>query len=166
MANTWLDPDGLYRKYGTTKTVATTAGEYKTFGALREIEVRIDLTTLTSSAVIQNDVTFFPKNVFIEEIAIDVQTAATSSGTGTLDIGLVKMDRSTEIDFNGFIAAETTANLNHAGKKLTYNYGTSQAGALVGATSGADVGYITANYNTGAFQTGVIFVRIRYRTTS
>jgi hypothetical protein len=35
----WLNNDGLYLKYGTDKAVATTGGEYRTNGALREIEV-------------------------------------------------------------------------------------------------------------------------------
>ena len=158
---TWLDNDGLYHKYGTTKTTANVAGEFQTLGALREIEVKLDLTTLTSSAVIISDVTFFPK-MRIEEVVIEVQTAATSSGTGTLDVGLIKTDRTTEIDYNGLIAAETTADLDTAGKKITYIYGTSKAGALIGTTT-TSVGHITANYNTGAFQAGVVYIRIRYR---
>src|SRR4051812_34591494 len=99
------DNDGLLRKYGTEKATATTAGEYRTVGAIREIEVKLDLSTInTSTQTILADTTFFPKER-IEEVVIEVQTAAASSGTGTLDVGLISTDRSTEIDYDGFIAA-------------------------------------------------------------
>lgn len=167
MANTYLDGDGLYRKYGTTKAVATTAGEYKTFGPLREIELKIDLTTLTSSSVIMNDQTFFPKSVYVEEVILEVMVAATSAGSPTLDVGLVQTsDRSTGItNFTntGFIAAEVLSGvLDTIGKKITYTAGTSKAGAGI-ALAPAQVGHITARANTATFTAGNVSVKIRYR---
>lgn len=166
MANTYMDSQGLYHKYGNTATISNEGGEYKTYGSLREIEVRIDLSTLTTTAPnIVSDVVFFPKNVFIEQVVVDVQTAATSSGSGTIDFGLVQVDRSTEIDFNGFIAAEVKGTYDTAGKKVTYFNGVSKAGALIG-TVNATKGYLTANLNTAVYQTGVIYVRIMYRASN
>jgi len=162
MANTYFDGDGLLRKYGTTKAVPNYAGEYKTYGSLREIEVRIDLSLLsTSTQLILSDQVFFPKER-VEEVVIEVETAAASSGSGTLDVGLIQTDRSTEIDFNGFIAAELTSALNTAGKKIIYTNGVSKAGALIGTTT-TNVGYLVANANTAVFQSGIVYVRIRYR---
>lgn len=157
----YYNADGLLLKYGTAKATATTAGDYKTNGANRQIEVRIDLSTMTNSPVIQNDVTFMEK-MRIESVDIEVQTAAVSSGSGTLDVGFIKTDRSTELDYNGLIAAELTSALDTAGKKITYINGTSKAGALIGTTL-TDIGYITANRNTADFQSGIVYVRINYR---
>lgn len=159
----WNDNDGLYRKYGVEKTTPEAAGEYKTFGPLREIEVRIDLTGLnTSTQTILSDTVFFPK-MRIEEVVIEVQTAATSGGSATLDVGLISSaDRSTEIDYDGFIAAEVLTAINTAGKRITYINGTSKAGALIGTTT-STVGHLVAKAGTAVFTAGVVYVRIKYR---
>lgn len=160
MVQSWYNNDGLYLKYGTDKTTPNIAGEYKTYGALREIELRMDLANVGSAATIMSDQVFFPKNARIEQVVIEVETAVTGT-SGVLNVGLISTDRSTEIDFNGFIAAETKANLDTAGKKITYINGTTNAGALIGTTN-ATVGYICADYDTTAL-VGVVIVRIQYR---
>lgn len=158
----YKDNDGLLRKFGTEKATANTGGDYKTYGALREIELRIDMSTLTSSPAILNDLVFFEKSR-IEEVVIECHTAIASAGGGTFNIGLVRTsDRTTEIDFDGFIAAEVVATFNTAGKKVTYVNGTSKAGALIGTTT-TNVGHITADWDTAAFESGILYVRIRYR---
>lgn len=158
----WMNNDGLYLQDGVEKTVPEVAGDYKTFGPLREIEVKIDLTTLTTSAnTILSNTVFFPK-MRIEEVTVEVQTAATSSSSGTINIGLVKTDRTTELDYDGFVAAEVKGTYDTAGKKITYIAGTSKAGALIGTTL-TEVGYLTAGLATAVYQTGVIYVRIKYR---
>lgn len=158
----WYNSDGLLLKFGTDKATANKAGEYKTYGSQREIELKLDLTTLTTTlgGTIVSDTTFFPKQR-IESVTIEVETAATGTGA-TLDFGLIGTDRATEIDFNGFIAAETKANLDTAGKKITYIFGTSGAGALIGTTT-TSVGYLVANANTALFTAGVVYIRIMFR---
>lgn len=158
---TWLNDDGLYLKFGTAKTDVEVGGEYRTYGELREIEVTIDLTDLTSSAAIISDTTFFPNGARIEEVEIVTQTAATSAGSATLDIGLIQTDRSTAIDADGLIAALAKTAVDAAGEKNVVRVGSTGAGALLGTTT-SKVGYITANYGTAAFTAGVIRVRIRY----
>ena len=151
--------DALHLKYGPDKATATKAGEYVTTGALREIEVRIDLTTLTEVEVIQSDALFFPK-MRIEEVEVVTHTAAV---TGTaVDIGLVRTDRTTAIDADGFVAALITASMNAAGEKNVLRIGSTSVGALVGTTT-TNPGYITASRtDSTAFTAGVIYVRIRY----
>lgn len=163
MVQSWNNNDGLYLKYGVDKTTAETAGDYKTFGPLREVEVKIDLTTLTTSGqTILSDTVYFPK-MRVEEVTLEVQTAATSGGSATLDVGLVSSsDRSTEIDFDGFIAAQALAGINTAGKKITYINGTTSAGALIGTTL-ASVGHLVAKAGTAVFTAGVVYVRVKYR---
>ena len=155
---TWLN-DGLLRKFGPDRTIPQAGGEYRTVAELREIEVKIDLTKLTETETVLSDTIFFPKGMKIEQIDIFVDTAA---ATGTaIDVGLVKTDRTTEIDYDGFLAAFVTATMT-AGAKITLAQGGTQAGALVGGTT-SSVGYITASRTSAtAFTAGSIRVRIRY----
>lgn len=157
----WLNKDGLYLKYGTEKATTNKGGEFHNDGPLHCLEVKIDLTTLTSSATIVSDAIFFPKNARIEEIHVIADTAATSGGSATLDIGLQQTDRSTEIDYNGFVAALAKTAIDASGEKNKITVGSTGAGALIGTTN-STVGYLTANYNTASFTAGVVFVRIFY----
>ena len=157
----WKNNDGLYLKYGTEKATANKGGEFRLDGPLHMVEVKIDLTALTSSAAIVSDQIFFPKNARIEEIEVVTHTAATSGGSATLDVGLQQTDRSTEIDYNGFVAALAKTAVDAAGEKNVIRVGSTGAGALIGTTN-STVGYITANYGTAAFTAGVVYVRVKY----
>lgn len=162
----YYDGDGLLRVYGTDKAVAARGGEFKTYGELRTIDFRIDLTKLTSTAQIVDDQVFFPKSMFVEEVVLDVQTAATSAGSPTLDVGLVQAsDRTTVISQTSFIAAEVlSGKLDTAGTKVVYTAGVSKAGALIGTTASSTlVGQVIARANTATFTAGVVTVRIKYR---
>lgn len=158
----WMNEDGLFLKFGTEKATSNTGGEYRFDGPRHCIEVDIDLKslTVTNGGTILSDVTFFPKNARIEEVDILVLTAATGS-TATLNIGLVKTDRSTEIDFNGFAAAVAQTALSTAGDVVTLNVGSTGAGALIGTVT-SQSGYLTADYDTAAFTAGKVRVRIYY----
>lgn len=165
MVQSWDNADGLHLTFGPDKATPTTAGEFKTYGELRTTEIKIDLTTLAiTTPTIFGNTQIFPK-CRIEEVVVDVQTAATSSGSGTIDFGFIKAsDRKTpvELDYNGLVAAEVKGTYDTAGKKVTYINGTSKAGALIGTTT-TDVGYFCANVNTAVYQTGVVYVRIKWR---
>jgi hypothetical protein len=162
----YLNSDGLFVKIGTTKATPNIGGEYVTVGREREIELKIDLTTLTQSEVIQSDQVFVPAGVRIQAVET---IAITGAATGTaIDVGLTRTDRSTEIDFDGLLAAAPTANMNSAGEKSTYQVavtiptGLTGTGALVGTTT-SNVGYISASRTDGtAFTAGVILLKIKY----
>jgi hypothetical protein len=163
---TWMDPDGLYRTYGTDRATANIGGEHVTTGGLREIEVKIDLTTLTESETVLSDTIFFPKSMRIHEVEVITVTAATL-GTA-IDLGLVRTDRTTEIDYNGLLAAFPTANMNVAGERhimvlsATVPTGATGTGALIGTTT-SQVGLLTCSRTDAtAFGAGVIIVKIRY----
>jgi hypothetical protein len=161
----WHDNDGLLRKYGTDKATANKAGEYTTLGQHRVIEFRLNMTDLADTAAasgIVSDVVFFPDNARIEKIEVVTDTAVTSGGSATLDIGLIATDRSTEIDFDGLVAALAIASFNAAGETVTITAGGTSAGALLGTTTTAP-GHIVASYNTAAFTAGVVDVRVYYR---
>lgn len=156
----YMDNAGLYNKYGTEQTVPSTGGEYRTNAELREIEIKINLASLTVAETIQNDNLFVPAGMVIQEIEIYTDVAA---ATGVaIDLGLTRTDRSTEIDFDGLLAAYTTASMT-AGSKAVLVKGSSLVGALVGGSALANVGYISCSATTStAFTAGTIRVRIRY----
>lgn len=163
VTQSWYNSDGLELKYGPDKTNVDKGGEYRTNGSLREVTFKLDLTQLTSTSQIISDQIFFPKNVFIEQVILDVSTAATSVGSPTLDIGEYQTDRTTAISATQFIAAEILSGvLDTVGKKITYTAGTSKAGAGIG-TVPTLIGYLTARANTATFTAGIVEIRINYR---
>jgi hypothetical protein len=157
----WFDSDNLYRQYGPTKAVAVTAGDYLQYGPYRQLEVDIDLTTLTTSPVIQDNVTFFPQGVFIESVEVESTTSAT--GGTSLSVGLVNLDRSTVESNTKFLAAAPIADHTTAGQQKLYTVGVTGVGAGVGGTA-TNAGYITA-LAAGTYSAGKVKVRIRYRGT-
>lgn len=162
---TYLHSDGVYQKYGTTKATPAIGGEYVTHGGLREIEITLDLTTLTETETIVNDVLLVPK-MRIHEVEIITKTAA---ATGVaIDVGLIREDRTTELDYDGLLAAFVTASMNTAGENsiirqaVTVPASLAGTGALIGTTL-ANPGYISASRTTStAFTAGVVLIKIRY----
>lgn len=159
---TWTNNDGLTLKYGLDRTTGTKGGEYRTNGLLREVEFKINLADLTETETVQSDVVFIPAGVRIAEVKVYTTTAA---ATGVaVDLGLVRTDRTTEIDYDGLLAAFPTASMNAAGETLVLTQGSTNVGALVGTTT-ANVGYVTASRTTAtAFTAGAIVVHIKYYT--
>lgn len=158
---TWMNEDNLYLKYGVDKTNPTSGGEYKTFGELRTMEFKIDLTTLGTSPAILSDTSVFPRGALIEQVEVFVEEAATSGGSAVLNVGLIKTDRSTAIDADGIVKALALTAINADGEKNTLILGSTGAGDLIGVIT-TDVGYVTADYDTAAFTAGIILVRIKY----
>lgn len=162
-SGSWFDGDGLYRQYGTAKATSEVAGEYKTYGDMREINLRIpDLTAVGSTSaagagIISNNVKF-PTGLRIARIDIISDVAATGSGA-VLNLGLIGEDRTTEIDFDGLIAALPVTSFDTVGETTSLTVGSTYAGALLG-TSTSSVGYLTADYDTAAFMAGALNIRI------
>lgn len=159
----WYDNTGLFRQYGTDKAVAETAGEYMQPGAYREVELTIDLTSLTTSAVIQSNNLFFPANVFVEEIVVDTEVGMTVGSATAFSVGLMKTDRTTTISDTQFLSSVPNADVTTAGQKKSYTVGVSGVGAGVGSSSNTFPGYITAKSVGGTYTAGRVKVRIRYR---
>lgn len=157
----YLNPDNLYLKFGTEKATATKAGEYRNTGQFHEVELKLDLTALTQSETIQADVITIPAGARIAEVKVVTHTAA---ATGVaIDLGLIKSsDRSTEIDYDGLLAAFVLASMDAAGETTILTKGSATAGALIG-TNLAFTGLISCSATTAtAFTAGVIYVTIKY----
>lgn len=163
----WDNADGLHLEFGTDKAVVAKGGEYRNDGQLREIEVKLTLSELTESETIVSDTIYFPKNVRIQEVEV-ITTTAAATGTA-IDVGLVRSsNRTTEIDFDGLLAAFPLGQMNAAGERTIFTAITTVpasatgTGALIGTTP-TNVGHITASRtDSTAFTAGVIFVKIRY----
>lgn len=158
---TYLNNDGLYIKTGTDKAIAHTAGEYRYDGPLHVIEGKITLASLGTARSILDDVTAVPSGSRIEEVEIVNETAATSGGSATLNLGLVRTDRTTTYDDDGFVAALALASFDAAGEKTVLRVGSTGAGAFLG-TSLVNAGLLCADYDTAAFTAGVLKFRIYY----
>lgn len=161
MPQTWLDNAGLYQKYGVDQTTSGTGGEYRTNGKEREIEFTLNLVTLTEAETVVDDNIFFPVGVKITEVEIFVETAG---ATGVaIDVGFQRTDRTTEIDYDGLLAAWVVATMT-VGNKVVLRKGGTQAGAMVGSgVATTNVGHITASRTTAtAFTTGLIKITVRY----
>lgn len=155
-----INGDGLWLNYGTAKAVPTTAGDFLSYGNAREMELTIDLTTLTTSPVVQANTTFFgATQFFIEEVTVDTEVGAT--GGTSFSVGLIQQDRTTVVSNTEFLAAVPIADHATAGQKKSYTVGVTGVGAGVGTTA-ANAGYITA-LAAGTYTAGKVKVRIRYR---
>lgn len=159
----WKNNDGLSVFFGRDEGSSDASGEYNTLGPQRMVEVVIDLDSLPTQAggnvQIQSDTVTLPAGAIIEKLEI-ICTEETTGTNANLDIGLVRLDRSTELDYNGLLAAGDDFNGGtDLGSVYTYVKGTTDAGALVG-TKLAYTGYITANAETADWTAGVIKVRV------
>ena len=163
MTNTWMNSDGLYLKTGTSEATLSTAGEFELDGPTHVVELTLfDMTTLTTTAAVQDDVTFIPKNARIDRVDVVTETAATSGGSAALNVGLIRRDRTTELDYDGLIAALALTSIDAAGETTSITKGGTSAGALIGTTL-SNSGYLTADYDTAAYTAGKVIVRVYYR---
>ena len=157
----WMDNTGLYQEWGVEQAVNSKGGEYRNSGKEREIEITIDLATLTETETILDNNITMPSGVKITEIEIFVETAA---ATGTaIDLGFIRQDRTTEIDYDGLLAAFVTATMT-VGNKVVLRKGGTQAGAMVGSGVATTLpAYFSASRTSAtAFTAGRIKVTVRY----
>lgn len=158
---TYTDIGGLYQVSGLESAATQNGGEYRNSGKEREIEVTINLATLTETETVVADNIFMPAGMKITEVEVFVETAA---ATGTaIDVGFIRTDRTTEIDYDGVLAAFPTATMT-IGNKVVLRKGGTNVGAMVGSgVATANVGHITCSRTTAtAFTAGQVKVTIRY----
>jgi len=153
----YVNADGLFVLTNTGEGTPreqgiTTEGAKKYF--VLDIE---DMTAVPVSAAApqQNDA-YIPAGSFITGAFIIVDTACTSGGSATLNVGL-QTRAGAAIDADGIDATVAVADLA-ANKAVVCN------GALVGgtATIGAENGYISFDYDTAAFTAGALKIVIEY----
>lgn len=160
----YVNSDGLRVKLPAGAGNVTRGGVHQSSDGKHMTEVFIDLSALPTAAsgdeqiVLENVV--FPAGAFIEKVEVFVTKEPTTSGSPNLDLGFVRVDRSTELDFNGLLAAtDTWETGTDLGTITEYVKGTTEAGALIGTQLAQD-GLLTASADTADWTAGVIRVRI------
>ena len=157
----WMNSDGLNVKFGTTEGAAGAGGEPLEFGGLHKVEVEINGTDIGSTAALVDRHTIVPSGARIEKVEVVAETAFTSGGAATLDVGLVDQDESTEIDDDGLVAALALSSIDADGDVVELVQGSTGHGALVGTTL-SNAGYISVHYGTAAYTAGRAVIRVFY----
>lgn len=158
----WVNSDGLVVLFGVDEATEAKAGEYPSAGVTRTVQVQIpDLTTLGTASTLLDDFVSIPDNARIVKVTVITDTAVTSGGSAVLNLGLLKLDRSTAIDADGLIAALPIASFNAVGETVVLTAGVTYGGALLGTTI-TDAGLLYADYDTAAFTAGAIRVNIEF----
>ena len=167
-----LNADGLMVKYGTEQSAPSRGGEVDTACGLHVTEVivvgtEVPLTATTASAtnIALSHGIEIPAGAQIAKVEFIVETAFTSGGSAVLNCGLVRADRSTELDFDGIVIALPVANMNVAGETTSLVNGSTYAGALVGGIL-SNKGIVTLDYDTATFTAGKGVLRITWRMPS
>lgn len=148
MSTDWTNGDGLEIRFTGPEAGATGAG-VSTLGAVKNLVLDFDFATAITAAADAHEA-FIPAGSYITNAYVIVTTAATSSGTATLTIGLAQKD-GTVIDADGIDATVALAALG-AAKVVRCD------GALAGGT--ASVGsanayvYTTPTSGGDAFTAG------------
>jgi hypothetical protein len=164
----WMNDDGLYIKYGRSEGTSThPAGIYAGSLANEQVlEVTVDVTVLTQTETILNDAVWIPANAHVTKVEV-VCLEAWATGTA-IDLGLIDQDRSTEINYDGFLAAFEDGDQAAPGETRvffedhTVPASTTGTGALVGQEV-TNTGYVSASITDAtAFTTGKSKVRIYF----
>lgn len=173
-ANEWNNPDGLMVLFGPDKARASRGGAYSRLAdGQHMVSVIVDLkgtataggtfpTAASGNELILADNVFVPNGAFITKVRVTVLKEPTTSGSPNIDFGLVDQDRSTEIDFNGFLAdADAFETGTDLGAVVEYTLGTTEAGALIG-TKITNTGLLTASPSSADWTAGVVKLDVEY----
>lgn len=158
MASDWMNKDGLYIKFGAKEAEPAHGGEYQWDGPLTTVEFDIDFDRLEAygTATFLSDTVTIPNGVRLEKAELYVETAFTSGGSATLDLGLYDTDRATAYDADGIDAAIPVGSLT-AGARIQCD------GALVGTTLANNTpSLVAATVGTANFTAGKAKLRLYY----
>lgn len=158
---TWTNDDGLIVKFGTEQGTAGKGGSPVSYGNVSVLEFQVTATTIGSSAAVVDNHLVIPSGAVIHKVEVIAETACTSGDSATLDVGLIRLDRSTELDYNGLVAALALTSIDADGDVVELIQGSTGHGDLVG-TALANAGVPTINYGTAAYTAGVLVVKIYY----
>lgn len=156
----WTNADGLV-VFFSGESRSFDGGEYNGAGANRVIEIEVPATSINSTASnsFGDPWVIIPRNSVIESVEVISETALVAVSTPVLDVGLIRRDNTTEIDYDGFVVDLAAGNLNVAGEKNVFTAGSSGAGALVG-TETAYPGYIVVSASGGTYSSGRLVIRV------
>lgn len=162
VAGSWLNSDNLFLKFGTAKATPEIAGEFLSYGEVRNVEVLLDITSTNAnqywstasspagygvtnaanSPLIVSDTELFPASIttgsklFIEQVEVVTLTGMTVlSGATGISIGLISANDRATIPSGGSTAlvnALANASFTTTGQKITLTTGSTSAGGYIG----------------------------------
>lgn len=173
----WVNQDGLAVRFGRKSEAEENAvpAQAVTAGTLQEVVLHVTGTRLGTTATFANGGldergVKLPNGAVIESAVLYVDTAFTSGGSATLDVGTFRVDGSTGSNgaaANGLVAARAVGSLTTGSRFVGTG---SQVGTKLNVTAPAgrddDGLFVAASYNTAAFTAGVGRVVITYRVPS
>lgn len=158
----YINSDGLLVKHGTEIGESGFGGEYRTDGPERMTEFHIDLQNLTATEeYILEDI--LPKNVRPIRVRTIVTEVPVTGDAANWNLGTVELDRTTEIDFDGLVAAGDGEVGAAVGTITDYTQGSTEHGADLGELTTVP-GYFVAWADTGTFSAGMLRVQVFYQT--
>ncbi len=161
----WVNSDGLEVRFGGEKAAVLKGGKPKTFGDLQEVVVVINGTDVPSTDAPIEKKLGIPPGAYIEEAVLVVDTAFTSTGAATLDIGLMNDDGDgtfSTLDDNGIDAAVASGVWAVVDTRVACN-GDQINTSPANSTDSTLPMVLSYGYNTAAFTAGKAEVRIKYR---
>jgi len=176
MAQTkWTNADGLNVRFGAKdfKEENAVPAQAVTSGTLQEVVYYItDATRLETTATFANGNldergVKLPNGAVIESAILYVDTAFTSGGSATLDIGTYRVDGTTATGgalAAGLVSARAVASLTAGSRFAGTGTHINAKLAVTAPTGRSDTGlFVAAKYNTAAFTAGTARVVITYR---
>lgn len=152
--DTWLNADGLLERKGTLNLETSEGGFYTVKGNIKQFEHKLFWDNLPdTNAITGTQEQAIPANAVIQRAYLVVDTAFTSGGLTTLDIGLKQAD-GTAIDATGIDVAIAKAT-------LAQDAVVACDGALIGTRITAD-GFISTTTTTGPWTAGEATLVIEY----
>lgn len=158
---TWLNSDGLKVGFGARTLENANAGNVRTVGIDEQmVKVLYDATALadTDTAAAQGDEVPIPAGAIIKSADFVVETAFTTSASGTLDIGVkIKAGGASGSGANDDDGIDSAV----AAGALTTGAVIACDGALIGTKTTVDL-YPAFTYDTGVFTAGKGYLVVRY----
>lgn len=163
--------DGLTRYYGTERATPGIAGEFRSDGSRRWIELKFDYTQVLdffpgevaddAGELVVSTKTALPIGAMIEAVEVITYTDWDSAGDAfVLNMGTIDMDGSSNGDHDSLIDAMTQTEANTGGTNIA-----GWVGALISGTPLTTAKYITWEVNGAEPTAGDGLVRIYYSVT-
>jgi hypothetical protein len=173
--NPWFNPDGLIVPFGRDEGRPQQVGEFNELTDLHEVHAVLVLTDLPAfgtgiaNQLILSESVRFPVGAIFQEVEMYTEIVPVGA-TADINFGLVAMDRTTEVDFNGLINAADIATFDTLGTIVKFGVNTdgvpapTAGGALItGQIALTAPALLVASATTAQFTDGKVRVKIRYR---
>lgn len=153
----WINDDGLKVRFDAERITRVEGGEYNFGTPLRTIEVEVLGTAIGTTATLIADGVIIPRNSRIESVEVVAETAL--DALTAFDIGLQRLDYTTELDYDGLVDGALLATVDADGEKTVYNLGSTAAGTLIGETT-LYPGRLTILRTGSAATVGKLIIRV------